>query len=304
MRFPTRADFRAARDALPTGADVRAAIDSLPTAKQTGRWLYHYAPELPIIHWLPRYTREDVPGDLVAGFTIGAMVVPQALSFAISVAGLPGENGLYAAFAGLLFYMFLGTSKDITIGPTAIMSLITASTCVGPDGKTSVEYAIFMSFFAGILQMILGIFRLGILIDFVSEPILSAFTSAAAFIIGSSQLKRLFGMSYSENRQDILNQLKAFFKNVKIKYNKHDLGLGFGCIIFLVILQMISRRTDKSKTILGRLTWLIATCAFLSLPFSSFLWFSSSLSFSSFLFLSPLSSFLFLLLLLRSDCVE
>lgn len=85
------------------------------------------AARFPIGKWLPKYTLNKIVGDLLAGLTIGMMVVPQALAYA-KVADLPAEYGLYSSFMGPFLYVVFGTAKDVTLGPTAIMSLLVAST--------------------------------------------------------------------------------------------------------------------------------------------------------------------------------
>lgn len=125
----------------------------------------------------------------MAGLTVGLMVIPQGLAYA-QVAELPVQYGLYSAFMGPFVYCLLGTSKDTTLGPTAIMSLMTATynAAPGPSPK-SIVYAVLMCFACGIVQFALGVLRLGSLVNFISMPVVSGFTTSAAVTIAWGQVK-------------------------------------------------------------------------------------------------------------------
>ncbi|KAG7281937.1 hypothetical protein CRUP_002995 [Coryphaenoides rupestris] len=111
---------------------------------------------LPILSWLPQYNLSWLQMDVIAGLTVGLTTVPQALAYA-EVAGLPVQYGLYSAFMGGFIYTFLGTSKDVTLGPTAIMSLLCASVVTGDPAR-----AVLLSLLCGIAQTALALLRLGI----------------------------------------------------------------------------------------------------------------------------------------------
>uniref|UniRef100_A0A8C9TWX8 Solute carrier family 26 member 11 n=1 Tax=Scleropages formosus TaxID=113540 RepID=A0A8C9TWX8_SCLFO len=143
---------------------------------------------LPILSWLPRYRLTWLKMDLIAGVTVGLTVVPQALAYA-EVAGLPVQYGLYSAFVGGFVYCVFGTSKDVTLGPTAIMSLL-CSYYVDRDPV----FAVLLTFLCGVIQTSMAILRLGFLLDFISYPVIKGFTSAAAITIGFGQLKNLLGL--------------------------------------------------------------------------------------------------------------
>ncbi|KAG7247674.1 hypothetical protein CRUP_001904, partial [Coryphaenoides rupestris] len=110
---------------------------------------------LPILSWLPQYNLSWLQMDVIAGLTVGLTTVPQALAYA-EVAGLPVQYGLYSAFMGGFIYTFLGTSKDVTLGPTAIMSLLCASVVTGDPAR-----AVLLSLLCGIAQTVLALLRLG-----------------------------------------------------------------------------------------------------------------------------------------------
>uniref|UniRef100_A0A8K9UQZ0 Solute carrier family 26 member 11 n=1 Tax=Oncorhynchus mykiss TaxID=8022 RepID=A0A8K9UQZ0_ONCMY len=143
---------------------------------------------LPILTWLPKYRLSWLQMDLIAGLTVGLTTVPQALAYA-EVAGLPVQYGLYSAFMGGFIYTFLGTSKDVTLGPTAIMSLLCAS-YVGGDPVR----AVLLSLICGTIQTAMALLRLGFLLDFISFPVIKGFTCAAAVTIGFGQVKNVLGL--------------------------------------------------------------------------------------------------------------
>ena len=109
-----------------------------------------------------RYNSQDAVGDLVAGITVGLTVIPQALAYS-GIAGLPAAYGLYGSFLGCFVYIFLGSCKDVPMGPTAIAALLTFQTAKG-DWRKSV----LLCFLSGIIELLMGILGLGFLVDFVS----------------------------------------------------------------------------------------------------------------------------------------
>ncbi len=151
---------------------------------------------LPITNWLGSYNRDDFSGDLTAGIIVAIMLIPQGMAYAL-LAGLPPEMGLYASIAPLLFYALFGTSRALAVGPVAIVSLMVASTLspMFPQGSAEyAAYAIVLAFLSGIFLVLLGLFRIGFLVNFMSHPVIAGFTSAAALIIGFSQFKHLLGL--------------------------------------------------------------------------------------------------------------
>ncbi len=150
----------------------------------------------PILVWLPNYDRTWLRGDLAAGLTVGVMLIPQGMAYAM-IAGLPPIYGLYASTVPLLIYALMGTSRQLAVGPVAMASLLTAAgvgAMAAPNAETYIALAILLSLLAGLVQMLMGGLRLGFLVNFLSQPVISGFTSAAALIIGLSQLKHLLGL--------------------------------------------------------------------------------------------------------------
>lgn len=153
--------------------------------------------KLPIFQWLSNYNRDNLRGDLVAGLTVGVMLIPQGMAYAM-IAGLPPIYGLYASTIPLIIYAIFGTSRQLAVGPVAMVSLLTASgIAVLAEGGTElyITLAILLALMVGVIQLLLGVFRLGFLVNFLSHPVISGFTSAAALIIGLSQLKHLIGVN-------------------------------------------------------------------------------------------------------------
>jgi sulfate permease, SulP family len=134
--------------------------------------------------------------DLGAGLTVGAMLVPQGMAYAL-IAGVPPIYGLYASLVPLVAYALLGTSRQLAVGPVAMISLLVAAG-IGPlasgDPQRYVELAVLLALMVGVLQLAMGLLRFGFLTSFLSLPVLAGFTSAAALIIGASQLRHLSGV--------------------------------------------------------------------------------------------------------------
>ena len=152
---------------------------------------------LPFLDWLVHYRRSDLPGDLMAGLIVAIMLVPQGMAYAM-LAGLPPEVGLYASIVPLLIYGLLGSSRTLAVGPVAIVSLLVA-TAIAPlangDVTVYVKLALTLAFLVGIIQVAMGLMRIGFLVNFLSHPVLVGFTAAAAIVIGFSQVKHLLGIS-------------------------------------------------------------------------------------------------------------
>ncbi|XP_042867178.1 sodium-independent sulfate anion transporter-like [Penaeus japonicus] len=186
---------------------------------------------LPITQWLPKYNLEMLEGDVLAGFTVGLTVIPQGIAYAL-VAGLDPNYGLYSSFMGCFVYTLLGSCKDITIGPTAIMAIMTHeySGAGGPD------FAVLLSFLSGLIILASGTCNLGFLITFISKPVICGFTSAAAITIASSQLKGLFGLSYEA--EGFIETCELLIENIA-GTRWQDITLGICCIVSLLAMRKL-----------------------------------------------------------------
>jgi sulfate permease, SulP family len=152
---------------------------------------------LPFMDWLFNYKRGDLTGDLIAGVIVAVMLVPQSMAYAL-LAGLPPQVGLYASIAPLVIYGLLGTSRVLAVGPVAMVSLLVASGIAQQnpaDVQAYMQMALVLSLQIAIIQMLMGVLRVGFMVNFLSHPVLSGFTSAAAIIIGFSQVKHVLGYS-------------------------------------------------------------------------------------------------------------
>lgn len=184
---------------------------------------------LPILSWLPKYNSQDAVGDLVAGITVGLTVIPQALAYS-NIAGLPAAYGLYGSFLGCIVYIFFGSCKDVPMGPTAISALLTYQTAGG-----SWQRAVLLCFISGIVELLMGIFGLGFLVDFVSGPVSSGFTSAVSLIIVTSQVKDIFGVAAKGST--FVQIWKTIFEDIH-NIKAWDTALGITCIAVLLIMRV------------------------------------------------------------------
>ena len=151
--------------------------------------------------WLPAYGVGELKNDFSAGLTVGVMLIPQGMAYAL-IAGLPPIYGLYASLVPLIGYAVFGTSRQLAVGPVAMVSLLIAAGIAPIAAQDTSEYvrlAIILSLMVGGLQFLLGAARFGFLVNFLSHPVLSGFTSAAALIIASSQLKNLLGVDIARS---------------------------------------------------------------------------------------------------------
>ena len=181
-------------------------------------------------------------GDAISGITAGILAIAQGMAYAM-IAGLPPVFGLYAAMTPQIIYVLLGTSRQLSIGPVAMDSLIVAAgiSAIGIVGiEEYILAAVFLAFFVGIIQVILGVLKLGFLANFLSKPVLNGFTSAAALIIGLSQLKHMLRVDMQQT-----NKIHILFQEVILNFSEtHFLSLGLGLvgIILIKVFQKINKK--------------------------------------------------------------
>lgn len=214
---------------------------------------------IPGVKWLNGYNVQFAISDMIAGITVGLTVLPQGLAYA-TLAGLEPQYGLYSAFVGGILYAFLGGCRQVTIGPTALLALIT-SKHTGLGLTSGPTYAILLCFISGVIELIMALLRLGALVDLISLPVTVGFTSATAVIIGTSQIKGLLGLKGGSG-SDFLNTIKSVFTNLE-KVRPGDATLGFLSIIILLLMRKlkdikVTERVVGYKLING-LFWLLAT---------------------------------------------
>ena len=148
--------------------------------------------------WIGELRKPEIwRADLIAGITVALVLVPQSMAYA-QLAGLPPYYGLYASFLPGIIAALFGSSRQLATGPVAVVSLMTASALepiAGANQELYIAYAVMLALMVGIFQMALGLLRLGVLVNFLSHPVVVGFTNAAAIIIGTSQLGKLFGVT-------------------------------------------------------------------------------------------------------------
>ena len=190
---------------------------------------------LPLIPQLQGYGRQQLAGDLTAGVIVAIMLIPQGMAYAL-LAGLPAQYGLYASIVPLLIYGLLGTSRHLAVGPVAIVSLLTAAgvgTLAAEGSGQYLQLAITLAFLVGIFQTLMGVLRIGFLVNFLSHPVLVGFSSAAAIVIGFSQVRSLLGISVP--RQEYFYEQLIVVLAALPEINWVVFGIGLGSLSLLLL---------------------------------------------------------------------
>lgn len=192
---------------------------------------------IPLLATLRDYQKKDLRGDFTAGITVAIMLIPQGMAYAV-LAGMPPVYGLYASIVPLLLYALLGTSRQLAVGPVAMVSLLIVAGVgeladVGSD--RFIHLAIMTALGVGVFQFLMGIFRMGFLVNFLSHPVLSGFTSAAALIIGASQISNLLGLDLARSKQvhDIVYGAIQNIGNI----DPVTAVIGIGSVISIILLK-------------------------------------------------------------------
>jgi sulfate transporter 4 len=226
---------------------------------------------LPCYRWLKSYkVKETLSNDVIAGLTVGMMVVPQSMSYA-KLAGLPVEYGLYSALMPVYFYGLFGTSRQLAVGPVAIVSLLLStglSDVLSKEGVSEDDpnyqdiynaLAIQTSLFVGITYIGMGLLRLGFVTVFLSHAVISGFTTGASIIIGLSQVKYIVG--YNVERSDLIyEELKFIFQDID-QFSWKTFVLGTTCIMVLLGMKHVGKTYKRWAWIrpLGPLTVAVVT---------------------------------------------
>ncbi|GER24861.1 sulfate transporter [Striga asiatica] len=206
----------------------------------------------PILEWGPRYTLDFFKSDLIAGITIASLAIPQGISYA-RLANLPPILGLYSSFVPPLIYAVMGSSRDLAVGTVAVGSLLTASmlaAVVNPvEDPTLYLHLVFTAtFFAGLFEVGLGIFRLGFIVDFLSHATIVGFMGGAATVVCLQQLKGILGLDHFTHATDVISVMRSvfsqthkegiavgrsfsMFKNYHIDGNKEMIAIGMMNIV-------------------------------------------------------------------------
>jgi sulfate permease, SulP family len=197
---------------------------------------------VPAFDWLVHYERKHLPGDALAGVIVATLLIPQAMAYAL-LAGLPPQVGLYASLLPLAVYALLGSSRFLSVGPSALLSLLIL-TQVGalaePGSSRYLAFAMATALIAGAMQIAMGAARLGVLTNFLSQPVLSGFTSAAAFHIALSQVKHLLGVSLP--RTDHLHELLAELARALPQTRWPTVAISIASVLLLLAFQFLLPR--------------------------------------------------------------
>lgn len=221
----------------------------------------------PILSWGRDYSLSKFKGDLIAGLTIASLCIPQDIGYA-KLANLDAQFGLYSSFVPPLVYAFMGSSRDIAIGPVAVVSLLLGTLLqneLDPD-KQKHEYqrlAFTATFFAGVTQFTLGFFRLGFLIEFLSHAAIVGFMGGAAVTIALQQLKGLLGIKKFTKKTDIIAVMESVWGSVEHGWNWQTMVIGFSFLTFLMLTKFIGKRNKK-------LFWVPAIAPLISVVVATF----------------------------------
>ncbi|XP_078440909.1 sulfate transporter 1;3 [Wolffia australiana] len=221
----------------------------------------------PVLDWARRYNLSQFRGDLIAGLTIASLCIPQDIGYA-QLANLPPENGLYSSFVPPLVYAAMGSSRDIAIGPVAVVSLLLATLLQKEIDPTThpAEYkrlAFTATFFAGLTQAALGFLRLGFVIEFLSHAAIVGFMGGAAITIALQQLKGFLGIRKFTKHTDIISVMRSVWGSVYHGWNWETILIATSFLIFLLVAKYIGKKKR-------RLFWVSAIAPLTSVVVSTF----------------------------------
>lgn len=220
----------------------------------------------PIFGWCRNYKLTMFKNDLMAGLTLASLCIPQSIGYA-TLAKLDPQYGLYTSVVPPLIYALMGTSREIAIGPVAVVSLLVSSMLtklIDPetDPLGYRKLVLTTTFFAGIFQASFGIFRLGFLVDFLSHAAIVGFMGGAAIVIGLQQLKGLLGITNFTTNTDIVSVLRAVWRSCHQQWSPHTFILGCSFLSFILITRFIGKKNKK-------LFWLPAIAPLISVVVST-----------------------------------
>lgn len=209
----------------------------------------------PIAHWIRLTTRRDLARDVVAAGMVTVLLVPQGLAYAM-VAGLPPVVGLYAAILPAILYALLGTSRDLSVGPTSIAAIMVAAAVAGAGaGIDPVASAVILSTLSGLILLAMGILRLGVLANLLSQPVLTGFSSGAAIVIMADQMRHFAGIELPTGLQP--HEMLAYLGARAPILNLQTLLLGFAALALLVFATGSQRSGRKIHAVAARLAPII-----------------------------------------------
>ncbi|KAF2915234.1 hypothetical protein DAI22_09g015400 [Oryza sativa Japonica Group] len=203
---------------------------------------------LPCLSWMRTYRlKEDLQADLAAGITVGVMLVPQAMSYA-KLAGLHPIYGLYTGFVPLFVYAIFGSSRQLAVGPVALVSLLVSNVLGGIVDSSSelyTELAILLAFMVGVLECLMGLLRLGWLIRFISHSVISGFTTASAIVIGLSQIKYFLGYSVTRSSK-IIPLIESIIGGID-QFSWPPFVMGSSFFVILLIMKNLGKSNKRLR---------------------------------------------------------
>ncbi|XP_057442586.1 sulfate transporter 1.3 [Lotus japonicus] len=221
----------------------------------------------PILSWGRTYTLKKFRGDLIAGLTIASLCIPQDIGYA-KLANLAPQYGLYSSLVPPLIYSLMGSSRDIAIGPVAVVSLLLGTLLqneidpvANPEDYRRLAFT--ATFFAGITQAILGVCRLGFLIDFLSHAAIVGFMGGAAITIALQQLKGFLGIQKFTKKTDIISVMNSVFSTAHHGWNWQTIVIGATFLAFLLLAKYIGKKKQK-------FFWVPAIAPLISVVLSTF----------------------------------
>ena len=197
----------------------------------------------PFLLWFEGYNRSKFQIDLLAGITVAMVLIPQSMAYA-QLAGLPAYYGLYAAFLPPMVAALFGSSRQLATGPVAVVSLMSAASLeplATAGGPQFIAYSIVLALTVGVFQLSLGVLRLGMVVNFLSHPVINGFTNAAAIIIASSQFSKFFGV-YVDKAPHHYETLIRVGKAAMDYTHFPTLLYGISAVVIMVVLRKINPR--------------------------------------------------------------
>lgn len=201
---------------------------------------------IPIVGWISAYNKENLGGDVSAGLTVGIMLVPQGMAYAM-IAGLPPVYGLYAAIFPQVIYAIFGSSRQLSVGPSAMDSLLIAAgiSLIAVEGTEAyLQMAILLAFLVGLFQLLTGLLKMGFLANLLSKPVISGFTSAAAVIIALNQIRYLLGIPIISS-----NHIVQLIKDLSGQLHRFHWitgGIGIAAIVLIIISGKLNKKIPGS----------------------------------------------------------
>ena len=226
---------------------------------------------LPFLGWLPELrSPRTLRADLLAGITVALILIPQSMAYA-QISGLPAYFGLYAAFLPPMVATLFGSSRQLATGPVAVVSLMTAAAleplaAAGSEGY--IAYAILLAMLVGLFQVALGLLRLGVLVNFLSHPVVLGFTNAAAIIIATSQLGKILGVSVEKAEHHYETVWRTLVAGIA-DYHAPTLAMALLAFAIMIGLRRLNPRLPGvliAVVITTTLSWLVGFEQRLLLP--------------------------------------